>query len=95
MNFLALSGKETGCGKEFLQITKEKVARKAGYQYPIQNRKVMTTQPRSDDSGDKVVPRGVIVVFTTKKNTWTRNYLTGCLQIQRFGLILLVRAFEF
>ena len=72
MNFLALSGKETGCGKEILQTTREKVARKAGYQYPIQNRKVMTTQPRSDDSGDKVVPRGVIIMFTTKKHMDTQ-----------------------
>ena len=56
----ALGGKDTGRGKEILQITREKLARKANYQSPIKNGTLLTIQPRLDNSGDAVVPCGVI-----------------------------------
>ena len=52
----ALSAKDAECGQEVPKLTKEKIARKAGYQSPIDNGQFMKTKPRLDDSDDTVAP---------------------------------------
>ena len=75
-----------------LKITKEKIARKAGCQSPSMNGQFMTTQPRLDDSGDKVVPCGVFTKSKSHKDTQLLHRLSPDAQL---GPTLSVRVFEF